>query len=112
MSKIRFEWSIESQQIDRVDGEDPLAKRRRRRNLLRFLLLLALLLAMFALGALLVRQRLIDVENQFAQLLQDTVKAEVAALRIGDINSWLASQAADDESWIARQRAAFTITMP
>lgn len=107
MSKIRFEWRIESQQIERSDGEDPLAKRRRRRNILRFLLLLALLLVMIALGVLIVRQRLINVENQFAQLLQDTVKAEVAALRIGDINSWLASQAADDESWIGRQREAF-----
>ena len=107
MSKIRFEWNIESQHIDRSDGEDPQAKRRRRRNVLRLLLLMVLLLAMIALGVLIVRQRLIDVENLFAQLLQDTVKAEVAALRIGDINSWLASQAAEDESWIGLQRAAF-----
>ncbi|MCE2472398.1 MAG: hypothetical protein J4G18_10975 [Anaerolineae bacterium] len=69
--------------------------------------MLALLLAMIALGVFIVRQRLLDVENQFAQLLQDTVKAEVAALRIGDINSWLASQAANDESWIGQQRAMF-----
>ena len=107
MSRIRFEWDIESQRIDRSDGEDPLAKRRRRRSIARFVLLLALLVAMIALGALVVRQRLIDVENLFAQLLQDTVKAEVAALRIGDINSWLASQAAEPESWIGQQRAAF-----
>jgi len=107
MSRIRFEWDIESQRIDRSDGEDPLAKRQRRRNIARLLLILALLVALIALGALMVRQRLIDVENQFAQLLQDTVKAEVAALRIGDINSWLASQAAEPESWIGQQRAAF-----
>ena len=107
MSKIRFEWDIESQHIERSDGEDPLAKRRRRRNILRLALLLALLLAMIALGVFIVRQRLLDVENQFAQLLQDTVKAEVAALRIGDINSWLASQAAENESWIGQQRAMF-----
>ena len=107
MSKIRFEWDIESQHIDRSDGEDPLAKRRRRRNVLRLLLLLALLLAMIALGGLILRQRLIDVENQFAQLLQDTVKAEVAALRIGDLNSWIASQAPENESWIGQQRVMF-----
>lgn len=107
MSKIRFEWNIESQHIDRSDGEDPLAKRRRRRDVLRLLMLMVLLLAMIALGVLIVRQRFIDVENQFAQLLQDTVKAEVAALRIGDINSWLASQAAENDSWIGQQRAAF-----
>lgn len=107
MSKIRFEWNIESQQIDRTGGEDPLAKRRRRRDILRLLLILALIVAMIVLGVLIVRQRLIDVENQFAQLLQDTVKAEVAALRIGDINSWLASQAVENESWIDQQRAMF-----
>ena len=107
MSKIRFEWDIESQRIDRSDGEDPLAKRRRRRNIVRLLLILAMLVAMIALGALIVRQRLIDVENHFAQLLQDTVKAEVAALRIGDINSWLASQASEPPGWIGQQRAAF-----
>jgi len=107
MSKIRFEWDIESQHIERSDGEDPLAKRRRRRNVLRFALLLALLFGLLALGVLIARQRLIDIENQFAQLLQDTVKAEVAALRIGDINSWLAQQAAENESWIGQQRAMF-----
>ena len=107
MSKIRFEWNIESHRIDKSDGEDPLAKRRRRRNVVRLLLLLALLLTMIALGILLIKQRLMDVENQFAQLLQDTVKAEVAALRIGDLNSWLASQASEDESWIGQQRAMF-----
>ncbi|MYD11415.1 MAG: hypothetical protein F4X02_15400 [Chloroflexi bacterium] len=107
MSKIRFEWDIESQRIDRSDGEDPLAKRRRRRNIARLLLILAMLVAMIALGALIVRQRLIDVENHFAQLLQDTVKAEVAALRIGDINSWLAAQATEPPGWIGQQRAAF-----
>ena len=107
MSRIRFEWNIESKRIDRSDGEDPLAKRRRRRNVMRLLLLLALLLAMIVLAVILVRQRLLDIENHFAQLLQDTVKAEVAALRIGDINSWLAAQDAEDESWMGRQRANF-----
>ncbi len=107
MSKIRFEWSIEAQAIDRSDGEDPLAKRNRRRNLLRLMLLLALLLALIAFGVFIFRQRLIDIEKQFAQFLQDTVKAEVAALRIGDSSSWIAFQAADDEGWISKQRASF-----
>ena len=106
MSRIRFEWNIESQRIDRSDGEDPLAKRRRRRNALVLLLLIALLIAVFVVGALLVRQRLIDIEIQVAQLLQDTVKAEIAALRIDDINSFLSIQAGSDE-WRDRQRLSF-----
>ena len=107
MSRIRFEWNIESQKIDRSDSEDAQAKLKRRRNALRLLLLVVLLLALFALGALLVQQRLIDLQVQYAQLLQDTVKAEVAALRIGDLNTWLKIQDSRDDEWISGQRAVF-----
>lgn len=106
MSKIRFEWSIESQQIDRSDGKDPSLKKRRR-NALRFLILIVLLLATMGLGAIAVRQRLIDVQNHYAQLLQDTVKAEVAALRIGDLDAWLNFQSAGSEEWRSSQTALF-----
>ena len=106
MSRIRFEWTVESQQSERYDSEDPLAKRGRRRNLLLLLALVCALLAAIALGLLLLRQRVHDIERRYAQLLQDTVKAEVAALRIGDLNSFLKIQAAD-EAWRARQRMMF-----
>ncbi|MCY3977116.1 MAG: hypothetical protein OXG23_03360 [Chloroflexi bacterium] len=107
MSRIRLEWNVESQQIDRSDGEDPEEKRRRRRSVLILLALIFLLLLAIALAAALVRQRIHQVERQFEQLLQDTVKAEVAALRIGDLNSFLNIQSADDASWVNRQRAMF-----
>ncbi len=107
MSRIRFEWNIESQKVDRSDGEDRQLKLRRRRNIFRLLLLIFLLLAAIGLAALAVRQRLIDVRNQYAQLLQDTVKAEVAALRIGDMNSWLKLQSDESDEWLGNQRALF-----
>lgn len=107
MSRIRFEWNIESQRIDRSDGEDPQAKSRRRRTALRLLLLVLLFIAALVVGALAVRQRLIDVETMNAQLLQDTVKAEVAAIRIGDVNTWLKVQDSTNESWMQRQRALY-----
>ncbi len=107
MSRIRLEWNVESQQIDRSDGEDPEEKRRRRRSVLILLALIFVLLLAIALAAALVRQRIHQVERQFEQLLQDTVKAEVAALRIGDLNSFLNIQSADDASWVNRQRAMF-----
>ena len=106
MSRIRFEWNIESTKIDRSDGEDILAKRRRRRNVYILLFLICLLLATVAACGLFVRQRLIDVKNQYAQLLQDTVKAEVAALRIGDVNTFLNIQA-EDEAWRNQQRGKY-----
>lgn len=107
MSRIRFEWNVESEQVERFDGEDPQAKRRRRRNLLLLVTLVCTLLAAIALGLLFLRQRVHEVETQFAQLLQDTVKAEVAALRIGDLYSFLNAQDANDLGWINEQRAAF-----
>ncbi len=107
MSRIRFEWNVESQQMERFDSEDVEAKRRRRRNMILLAALIGLLLASIALSLLFVRQRIHEVETQFAQLLQDTVKAEVAALRIGDLNSFLNAQDSDDADWINRQRLMF-----
>jgi len=107
MSRIRFEWNVESQQVERFDGEDAQAKRRRRRNLLLLAALVFSLLAVIALGLALVRQRVHDVETQYRQLLQDTVKAEVATLRIGDLYSFLNTQNPDDSDWLAEQRRMF-----
>ena len=107
MSRIRFEWNVESHRIDRSDSEDPEEKRERRRKILLLAALILALLVAIAIGLLLVRQRIHDVERQFAQLLQDTVKAEVAALRIGDLNSFLNVQNPADANWVRRQRAMF-----
>ena len=107
MSRIRFEWDVESQQIERFDSEDLEAKRRRRRNIMLLAALVGLLLAVIALILLFVRQRIYEVETLYAQLLQDTVKAEVAALRIGDLNSFLNLQDSADADWMNRQRLMF-----
>jgi len=107
VSRIHLEWEVEAERIAGADSEGPEAKRRRRRTCLVFLALGCLLAAAIVLGLLLLRQRAQDIERQFAQLLQDTVKAEVAALRIGDLYSFLAFQSADDPDWMNRQRATF-----
>lgn len=107
MSRIRFEWDVESQQMERFDSEDIEGKRRRRRNMMLLATLIGLLLALIALSLIFVRQRIYEIETQFAQLLQDTVKAEVAALRIGDLNSYLNVQDSEDADWINRQRLMF-----
>ena len=107
MSRIRLEWNIESQKIDRANGEDPQAQRVRRRTFLRFLLLLVGLLALFGAAGFMLRQRLHEVEKQMEQLLRDTVSAEVAALRIGDANTFLNLQYDGDQAWRQAQRATF-----
>lgn len=107
MSRIRLEWDVESQRIDGSSSESAAEKRRRRRAALALLALVLLFAAIIVLGLLFLRQRLLEIERQFAQLLQDTVKAEVAAIRIGDLNSFLNMQDAEDANWLAGQRALF-----
>ncbi|MCY3834215.1 MAG: hypothetical protein OXG85_14475 [Chloroflexi bacterium] len=107
MSRIRLEWDVESQRIDGSSRESAAEKRRRRRAALALLALVLLLAASIALGLLFLRQRLLEIERQFAQLLQDTVKAEMAALRIGDLNSFLNIQNTEDANWLAGQQALF-----
>lgn len=106
MSRIRLEWDVESQQISNADSEDPQIKRaRRRRSLL--LLLIGLLLGAIAAAALLLRQRVIDVDNEIEALLHDTVRAEVAALRIGDLAAYLRIQRSASGEWIQQQQAVY-----
>ncbi len=106
MSRIRFEWEVEADTIDQPDGEDPQLKRNRRRNLRRLLLLTALLVAAILLGGLALHLRLVQVQNEIAQQLTDTIKVEVAALRIGDRSTFLQIQSGD-ESWLAAQSTLF-----
>ena len=107
MSRINLEWEVEAERIAGTDSESPEEKSRRRRSCLLLLALVCLLAAVIILGLLILRQRALDIERQFAQLLQDTVKAEVAALRIGDLSSFLELQSADELDWMNRQRATF-----
>ncbi|MCY4018554.1 MAG: hypothetical protein OXG39_04030 [Chloroflexi bacterium] len=107
MSRIRLEWNVESQKINKSDSEDPMAKRARRRRALRLIMLIGVVLAVLTFGVLVVRQRLLDVQGQLEQLLRETVRAEIAALRIGDINTFLAVQDNVSETWRRRQQSVF-----
>ncbi len=107
MSRIRLEWNVESRKIDKSDSEDPAAKRARRRRTLRLIMLIGAVLALLIFAVLVVRQRLLDVQGQLEQLLRETVHAEAAALRIGDINTFLALQDSASETWRQRQQAVF-----
>ena len=106
MSRIRFEWEVEADTIDQSDGEDPQLKRIRRRNFQRMLLLIGLLAVAVILGGLALHLRLVQAQNEIAQQLIDTIKVEVAALRIGDRSAFLQIQSGD-EAWLAAQSALF-----
>ena len=107
MSRIRLEWNVESHKIDKSDSEDPIAKRARRRRALRLIMLIGIVLALLTSGVLVVRQRLLDVQGQLEQLLQETVRAEMAAIRIGDIHTFLAVQDKSSQTWRQQQQSNF-----
>ena len=88
---LRLDWEIESEQqpVRQASGEDPESRRRRRRRRLIILLLPLLLLVMVGVVVGLIALRLRQIDAQVAHVLQDTVDAEVATLRIGDEHAWI-----------------------
>ena len=104
MSQIDFEWEVEAETIDHSDsaGKRGQAMRRLRRGLLLF----ALLVVAVALAGMALHLRLVQVQTEIAQQLTGAIKAEVAALRIGDRAAYLRMQSGD-ENWLARQSAQF-----
>ncbi len=107
MGRIRLEWDIEAQKIEKSDGEDKQIKWARRRNLFRLFLLIGILLGLVAGGILFVQNRLLEVDQQLDTLLRDTVRAEVAALRIGDFSTFINLQRSATDEWINTQQANY-----
>ena len=107
MSRVQLEWKIESRAVDASDSDDPKSIRSRRRLVFRLGMLIFALLLLALAAAVGLRQRAIQRQIDLETLLRDTVKAEVASLRIGDINTWLGIQDAHDPGWRLRQQAAF-----
>jgi hypothetical protein len=107
MGRIRLEWDIESHQIEKSDSEDPKTKWARRRNLLRLFLLIGIILGLAVAGVLFVENRLLEVEVQLDQLLRDTVRAEVQAVRIGDFDTFMNLQRSATDEWLNTQQGTF-----
>jgi hypothetical protein len=57
--------------------------------------------------AALIVWRLKSVEQEIEQLLHNTLDAEVAALRIGDVNAFLSAQCSATDDWLLAQQAMF-----
>lgn len=105
---IRLDWEIEAER-ERILGlgEDPDAARVRRKA--RFQVILTVVIALILL-ALIVSFVLLRVEwanRQIEQLLRDTVAAEVASLRIGNMSAFVEFQRSESPQWEADQRALF-----
>jgi hypothetical protein len=105
---VRLDWEIEAEQVQvKSAGEDPVTRRQRRLARLRLLLFIASFLALVIAGVVFVNMRLEGVNAEVEQALRNTVQAEVAALRLGDLNAFSQTQRSASRDWLDAQRNLF-----
>jgi hypothetical protein len=105
---IRLDWEIEAEQGQiKSAGEDMVTVRRRRIARLRLFVLMLIIVLILGGVAAAITWRLQAVDEQIAQLLRNTVDAEMAALRIGDEGAFLAAQRSASEEWLQQQTQVF-----
>lgn len=104
---IRLDWQVESEQSQLRAQEDPDARQRRRVTQRRFILLIIALSSLLCLAVSLVIWRLQQVDEQFRAGLIDTVEAEVAALKVGDLDAFMRIQRSRSSSFLIEQQREF-----
>lgn len=102
MGGIKLDWDVESErnQHRQQHTEDNKAAKKRHRN--RFKILFMILFVFIFLGACgyLLIQRSSNVDAQLEARLRETVDAELASLRIGDLPTYQVLQRSASEVWV------------
>jgi hypothetical protein len=106
---IKLDWQVQGRHREsgRQYGEDPQNRRERWRSFRRFFVLVLAFVALLAVGAWLVVQRIEQVNQRDVQRLIETAQAEVALLRIGDFNAFMRLQESATDAWKNAQADAF-----
>lgn len=104
---IRLDWQVESEQTELRAQEDPEARQRRRVAQRRLALLVIAIGSLLCLVASLVIWRLQQVDNRYRGDLIDTVEAEVAALRLGDLDAFMRIQRSRSGPFLIEQTHEF-----
>jgi hypothetical protein len=104
---VKLDWDIGNEAVFDGAGEHPEALRQRRRAQRRTLtvILAGVLLVAGVVGGVLARLWYVDTEIE--RQLRDTVAAETAALRIGDIAAYLNVQRSASDAWMLGQTDRF-----
>ncbi len=106
---IRLDWEIEAEHTTHTAQEDPKARWARQRARLQLLLGVVILVGILTLIVVIVRERLRAVDRAEEQVLIDTVAAELAALRLGDLGTYRTFFRSDDMAWMSDRLADFDL---
>jgi len=105
---LKLDWDIESEQGKHQEHQEDFKQRSRRYlGFFRLLLIVSLFTAILGLIVFGVLRRWEQVNARVDQLLRDTVQAEVAALRIGDFDSYINIQRSATDDWYVMQEQSF-----
>jgi hypothetical protein len=105
---VKLDWDIESEQGKHKQHKEDFKNRSQRYfGFLRFVLIIVVFLAIVAGVVYLIYQRWNQVTDRLEGLLTETVQAEVAALRIGDYESYINIQRSASDAWLLAQDATF-----
>ena len=105
---VKLDWEIETEGAAYNDlGEHPRDRRQRHANRRRAALSILLIVGLIVSVVGLVLWRLWYVDHTIEQQLRDTVSAEMAALRIGDIAAYLNIQRSESNVWMLGQSDQF-----
>ncbi|MAU09239.1 MAG: hypothetical protein CL607_05410 [Anaerolineaceae bacterium] len=105
---VKLDWEIESDRVtEREHQEDEKQRKGHSRKPLRLLLAVLIFLGLVAASIFLIEKRMQQVTEMEESLLSQTTEAEVAALRIGDRQAYMALQRSASEEWLASQSAVF-----
>lgn len=105
---VKLDWDIEAEKgKNKEHREDPTQRKARRFGVFKLFLAVAIFAAILGGIVYLAFQRLEQVDQHIAQLLTDTVQAEVTALRVGDLQAFQDRQRSATDDWAITQRQTF-----
>lgn len=105
---VKLDWDIEAEKGKRKEHrEDKNQRKRRYRGVFRLFLTVAVFAMILGGIVYLVFQRWEQVTQFTEQLLVDTIQAEVASLRGGDIDAFEARQRSATADWVTSQREVY-----
>jgi hypothetical protein len=105
---VKLDWEIENEEAAYNNlGEQARFKRQRHANRTRTLLAVFIVAALIIGVVAAIMGRLWYVDFEIERQLVETVTAEVAALRIGDIAGYLYIQRSESEAWVLGQTDQF-----